>query len=566
MATSTEALDQGRATTPHGFLKRIFTRFPGNCGWPILLRELRGTFRRRWTFVIHSLSLCLIALAILWGVIDHGEAAGASPVHRLTSVELGRALFDSFFLIQLSLILLVFPSLASMAFTEERTLGSYDLLICTDLRPAEIALGKLLAISSSCLITVIATIPLLTITTLFGGVSFVEIAAGYAVLVGLTLFIAQLGCLISSRVKSSMLSLVLVYCLVVPLTLLAVEWVLQQSLFQALGERLGSTPSEASGLGNTVVGRMLEAIGEGTAGLFLLVDGLGVFALAFLLNANSLRPRSDDRSSPLRGLAFGMALYLGFRSAHLLGESTFEELEESLFFLLWYVFCGLLLAVLVFSTENSWISRRLGRRFSRLAGLRFPLRLLTPGAFWGMLFSGVLVILASTGLHVAVAGLVERLPAGEWARTSTFLKFLPFYFCALASLGFCLSTWGFTPLYNFLTVFFIVVITTLLPVIFSVSGRPDGLLSLYYLSPVTIYQSLGPESTLPGEAPRYVVLGSVPVVRMAGWVFTVLTVSLAWLGILRARQVGLPLVRLGDWADRASRGELPESPGARRSG
>src|SRR6185369_157312 len=78
----------------------------------------------------------------------------------------------------------------------------------------------------------------------------------------------------------------------------------------------------------------------------------------------------------------------------------------------------------------------------------------------------------------------------------------PLYLFAFAALGFYLSSLDFSPAYSSLTVSFIFIITLLLPVIFHVGHRPDGIFSFYYLSPITLWMSLGPPST--GEGPKYI--------------------------------------------------------------
>lgn len=90
-----------------GFLKWTFPTFrgwSGNLGWPILLKELRADFRKNRFFMTHSICLTAIAIGILGKVWFQSQEAG------VTSVQLGRELFNAFFMIQYFIVLVVFPA------------------------------------------------------------------------------------------------------------------------------------------------------------------------------------------------------------------------------------------------------------------------------------------------------------------------------------------------------------------------------------------------------------------------------------------------------------------------
>ena len=180
----------------------------GNLGWPILLKEIRADFRKNRFFIMHFFCVLAIAIGILLQIWFHVDTED------LTSVQLGRNLFDTFFMLQFLVVLIVFPALTSTAFTEERANKSLALLITTDLRSGEIVLGKFLSTSMYCLITLLATVPLLAISTLFGGVKMEEIFLAYAILISHTVVIAMTGVFLSSCFKSNLHSTLTVYALV----------------------------------------------------------------------------------------------------------------------------------------------------------------------------------------------------------------------------------------------------------------------------------------------------------------------------------------------------------------
>ncbi len=552
MAISSSLATENKRSSFTGSFKKLWKNFPGNFGSPILQKELRGNFRKNGFFIIHTLCLTVIAGAIVWGVMSHSESA-TSTQEKLTSVQLGRSLFDTFFVIQYFIVLIIFPALTATAFTEERTRGSYDLLLCTDLNPSEIVLGKLLATSIYCLTTVFATLPLLAITTLFGGVSFGEIAAGYGILIGLTLALSMLGVFISAWVSSNIMSILIVYSVVFMFFIYsAMTWPYFVPLFDFLGiAKLEE--GEIVKTGDTFVGMILKHIGGGKELLRLGFYSVITFAYFFIFTTNRIRPKADDHSSPLRALTLVFLACLAFLNWQDLSPefANHKLAEEEVFSSSLILFFFLLFVVLRFSTESLMVPRRICRRFSRWRGIRFFYRIFTPGAFWGFVFTFVLILLGSLSFYSTLMPAIDDLDSWGKYRYTQFFTFFPFYFFGFAALGFCLSAWGFTPGYNFWTVFFIFIITALLPLIFSIGQQGDGIFCFYYISPFTIFQSLGEPPPMNEKAPRYLLFGSVPVIVAAGVFFTTVGTLLTWIGTLLARKAKAPMLCLGKWADEA---------------
>ena len=137
----------------------------------------------------------------------------------------------------------------------------------------------------------------------------------------------------------------------------------------------------------------------------------------------------------------------------------------------------------------------------------------------------------------------------QWAaieqRWSEIILTFPLYILAFGSLGFCLASSGFSRGYCFLTVFFTFIITLLLPVIFQTKNMPDSVFSLYYLSPITIWESLDTRSVVIESAGlQYVVLGGIAIVDFAKFFFAALCVIFVGWGGYLARRKNFPLVKL----------------------
>jgi hypothetical protein len=532
----------------------------GNLGWPIFLKELRADFRRNRFFVTHFVCVLAIALGVLVEIYLLRDSG-------LTSVQLGRSLFDTFFLLQFAIALVIFPALTSTSFTEERAHKSLDLLLTTDLRPAEIVLGKFFASSAYCLITVFATVPLLALSTLFGGVRMGEVVLAYTILVGHTAVIAILGVYCSSCFASNLRSTLTVYTCVIAYVALPAT-----SLWGPIWDKHRASTE------TTLIGQALEHLYPRAGELlgfaawpgWRLIISLGlaigfIFAFLFVLTMNRIRSSHEDRSSGLRVLA---ALVVGLHLLAVWAEpwpdslkpiEIVPQVDARMRSAVWPVSAGLLFGAMLFATEPLRLSMRVRRRYLRFAGAAYPLRIFSPGAFWGLVFIGALSA-ASAGASWALS---ER--AGSWVQAAGLdaeagalahahldlwrdaALTAPAYIVAFAALGFFLASADFSRGYCLLTVFFVFIITLLLPVIFEVRKLPDGLMSLYYLSPITLWNSLrrGIDKFPDEDGPRYVLFGELPIIDFACCFFLVAGAALAAAGIAIAIRKGHPLVRLG---------------------
>jgi ABC-type transport system involved in multi-copper enzyme maturation permease subunit len=518
------------------FFRRHFPTFvewTGNFGWPILLRQLRADFRKNRFFVSQLVCLSVLGVALLIMISNEVDKG-------LTAAQVGRSLFSTFFCLEYLIILVIFPAFSATTFAEEKAGLTMDLLLTTNLRPAEIVWGKFLASTVYCLIYVLASIPLLSIAFLFGGVSLPEVLAAYAFLVGMTLFVSMLGVAVSSCYASTVRSSLTMYVLV----FLALAW----SLYVYT-----SLPSQGrlEGMSLTILGHAGRWLGLGPSSSFLeagayVLAPLAIFSYLFLITANRIRPPADDRSSALRALTFiavpglvaaraGAKLPWSFGAAGRLAE--IEGLIQLSALLL-------LLVTVVFSTEEADVSRRNRARFGRLTGLRFPLRILAPGSFWGFIYSVVLSLVVCGGLLGAWEGFLADRAGPDLQRiVRESLTTLPCYLAALGALGFLLAASDFTPLYSRLTVFFIFVITLLLPVIFWLSKLQDAVWTLYYLSPITLWESL--QELAPDAEPKFILFG-LPIVTVARGVYLAAAAAFATGGALIARRAGYPVLRFGE--------------------
>ena len=529
-------------SAPSSATDRLAKAFPtfagafGNLGWPILVRQLRADFRKPRFFLTQF--ICLAALAGILLALIVREAADETR----TATQIGQELFQSFFIFEYLTILLIFPAFSATAFSEERTGQTMDLLLVTALRPTEIVWGKFLASTAYCLVYVIGSIPLLSIAFLFGGIELKEAFLAYALLIGATLFVAMLGVAISAWNKSSTRSTMMTYCAIFLLFL--ISWVVYSQLQAATVKSPGT---------------LLRALGQwGGPGLslsplHLALLSAALFALFFIAATNCVRPAAQNRSSALRVLGaatlggfcvLSIAPRLDWDGSKVVGLPAPSRWFEDL---LIQAAVMLLVFAFAFPTEPAEVSPRNRSRYGRWTGARYLLRAFAPGAFWGVVFVIGLAALCSLGLLAAWKTWFASLQsAGMDVLISEALLTLPIYIAAVASFGFFLATWDFSPIYARFTAYFVFVITLLLPVIWYLSkSREDVWTSWdviwrgYYLSPLTLWFSLEAGS----DDRSQFLLFDRPIVEVARWVLAGAAGIFLIAGAMLARRAGYPLFR-----------------------
>ena len=159
---------------------------------PVFVHESIAATRRWQLYALRSffvLSL-LAGLGIVWLFVclDQGHAVGSISIKDLAQG--GQYFFYAIATTQLMVVLLVAPAATAGAICLDRARGSLTHMLVTELADAEIVLGKLAARLLPVVALVAATIPVLAIAGLLGGVIFEAIVS----LTLITLAIAVLGC------------------------------------------------------------------------------------------------------------------------------------------------------------------------------------------------------------------------------------------------------------------------------------------------------------------------------------------------------------------------------------
>lgn len=159
---------------------------------PVLARELKERMRRRRSAVVLTVYLLVLA-AVLWLLYlgaSFGDSTSGPDVLRLAS--LGRSAFQTLLFFMLLLVCFIVPGLSAGGIAGERERQTLVPLQVTLLRPISILLGKLGASTAFVTLLIVATLPLIGISFLLGGVSAGEVIRGVAMVIVVA---ATLGCL-----------------------------------------------------------------------------------------------------------------------------------------------------------------------------------------------------------------------------------------------------------------------------------------------------------------------------------------------------------------------------------
>ena len=155
---------------------------------PVFAYEwLRAT--RRWTMYAWRAGFVLVllgGLALVWLVESHRT----DPFTMQAQADLAKMFFGIIECVAVVTVLLAAPAATAGVICQERARGTLLDVLATDLSSAEVVLGKLAARLLPVLATIAAALPVLAITSLFGGIDPGALGGSFAVIVGL----AVLGC------------------------------------------------------------------------------------------------------------------------------------------------------------------------------------------------------------------------------------------------------------------------------------------------------------------------------------------------------------------------------------
>jgi ABC-type transport system involved in multi-copper enzyme maturation permease subunit len=155
---------------------------------PVFVYEWLTSTRRWQAYALRAgfLLMLLCTLVVIWNANRPPDAASPARLMAL----LGEWFFIGVVGMQLTLVLLAAPAATAGAICLDRARGALTHMLVTDLSSAEIVLGKLAARLVPVLVLVAATLPMMEILALVGGLDPNALVGAFVVTVG----VAVLGC------------------------------------------------------------------------------------------------------------------------------------------------------------------------------------------------------------------------------------------------------------------------------------------------------------------------------------------------------------------------------------
>ena len=142
----------------------------------------RLTAARRWQYYALR-AFGLAALLVAMGSVAYSENAffgGRRSVSAYT--QLGRSYFNAMIMVELALVMLAAPATMAGAICLDRSRGTLEHLMTTDLSDREIVLGKLGARLMPMLGLIACSLPVLALSSLLGGIDALAVVIAYAVI------------------------------------------------------------------------------------------------------------------------------------------------------------------------------------------------------------------------------------------------------------------------------------------------------------------------------------------------------------------------------------------------
>lgn len=178
---------------------------------PVLARELRQRVRSRRANVVLTGYLTLLSAAVgllVWG-LQQDRAEGTAVTQGT-----GQTLFGTLLFGILGLVCFIVPGVAAGAVAGERERLTLVPLQVTLLTPGQVLRGKLLASLAFTTLLLVATLPLLAVAYVLGGVSVPEIAGGLLLVLASAAFLGVISIWASTLLRRVQRATVVSYGLV----------------------------------------------------------------------------------------------------------------------------------------------------------------------------------------------------------------------------------------------------------------------------------------------------------------------------------------------------------------
>ncbi len=262
---STRSLASSPLSRFYSLLSAIYSILGEN---PVIRKELRGRMRGRQGFLLlmaYLLVIGLMTLLIYSLSVSEGSYARWDPGYRQG---VGKAVFGTVVLLELTLVSLIGPALTSGAIAAERERQTFDLLRTTLLSARSLVVGKLGSSLAFLFLLIFSALPIQSMAFLLGGVGMAELLISSLLLVVTAVFFCALGLFFSSFLKRTTAATVSSYAAI-----------LLTALVGGAGFLLIAISESSSSYSNTILDATYENLLN--LGLWLLISTNPLLAAIF---------------------------------------------------------------------------------------------------------------------------------------------------------------------------------------------------------------------------------------------------------------------------------------------
>jgi ABC-type transport system involved in multi-copper enzyme maturation permease subunit len=203
MTELTDTVDLTPATVvPQPKRFTSFARAAGGIA-AIGVKELRGRMRGRRAFAIITIYLVLLGGFALMAerLVEANASNGFGGTSAFASAQIGQGIFAALLMLMTLQVVFLAASSTAGSISLEREKQTLELLIATPISSLAIVVGKLFSALVYVFLLIAASIPLMAVVFVYGGVGPEDVLRGYIVLVATALGLGSFGLLCSSLVK-----------------------------------------------------------------------------------------------------------------------------------------------------------------------------------------------------------------------------------------------------------------------------------------------------------------------------------------------------------------------------
>ncbi|MCS6842562.1 MAG: ABC transporter permease [Roseiflexus sp.] len=269
---------------------------------PILVKDLRSRMRGARAYILLTIYLLILAgvTLLLYAAISGDVGNDLNAGRRI-----GQTLFFTIATVALIEVCLITPVLTSGSIAGEKERQTYDLLVASLLTPWQIVWGKLVSALAFASLLIVAIVPMMSLSFLFGGVGLTEVLIAIAGLFVTAVLYATIGLFWSAMLQSSLgatgfaIGTVIVLLLGIPFVIVIASLILGSSALSNLLDSvwfiylsrfvaalhpfiaLGTTASHLSSGGNP----FFEIVRTGTANVIVPSPWVLFTILALIFSA-----------------------------------------------------------------------------------------------------------------------------------------------------------------------------------------------------------------------------------------------------------------------------------------